>query len=67
MGRVFQRREVYRVTAEIAAASGGIRDVCRIEIADKETTFSFRLPYEPEKILLDPDYKILRWSGEFKE
>jgi len=66
-GRVRQTRDVYRVTAEIAAVSGRDRVVKRIEIAERETPFLFLLPFNPEKVLFDPDYKILRWSGEFKE
>jgi hypothetical protein len=66
-GRIRQTREIYRVSAEVAFVSGGVRDVRRVEIADGETGFSVLLPFRPDEVLFDPDYKILRWTGEFME
>jgi hypothetical protein len=66
-GRIRQIRDVYRVTAEIAFAGGGTRDTKTVEISAKDTDFSFLLPFKPDEALFDPDYKILRWTEEFKE
>ncbi len=36
------------------------------KLAAEETEFSFVLPFKPDEVLFDPDYKILRWTDEFK-
>ncbi len=67
-GRVRQMRDVYRVTAEIAfTGGGGARETKTVEILAGETCFAFLLPFKPDEALFDPDYKILRWTEEFKE
>jgi aminopeptidase N len=65
--RIRQTREIYRVAADVAFVSENARVVRRIEIADKETELAFLLPFRPDEVLFDLDYKILRWSEEFKE
>jgi hypothetical protein len=65
-GRIRQVRDVYRVAAEIAFVKDGAGDTKVIELGMKETDFSFVLPFKPDSVLFDPDYKILRWTDEFK-
>ena len=65
-GAIRQVRDVYRVTAEIAFVQGASRDVRRVEITERDTEFSVVLPFKPDAVLFDPDYKILRWTDEFK-
>jgi aminopeptidase N len=62
---VSQLRDVYRVRAEIAFKRGLFREIRTIEITAKETKFSFLLPFRPQSVSFDPDYKILRWSDQF--
>jgi aminopeptidase N len=66
-GRVTQLREVYRVRAEIAFGAGSAREVRTVDCSGRETEFSFILPFNPQTVLFDPDYKILRWTEEFKK
>jgi aminopeptidase N len=62
---VTQLRDIYRVKAEIAFTRGAFREIRDIEINARATTFSFLLPFRPESVRFDPDYKILRWTGQF--
>ena len=66
-GLVRQTRDVYRVTADVVFGAVSARETKTIEISAAETGFSFLLPFRPEEALFDPDYKILRWTDEFKE
>lgn len=63
---VDQIREVYRVNAEIVLVNGEKRETRTVPIKSKKTPFSINLPFKPDTILFDPDYKILRWTEEFK-
>ena len=65
-GRIRQVRDIYRVAAEIAFVKDGIRETKVVEIGAEETGFCFVLPFKPDAVLFDPDYKILRWTDEFK-
>jgi len=62
---VTQLRDVYRVKADIAFKRGLFREIRTIEVTGRETKFSFLLPFKPQAVLFDPDYKILRWSDQF--
>ena len=62
---ITQLRDVYRVKAEIGFNKGAFRDIRTIEINARETKFSFLLPFKPQSVQFDPDYKILRWSEQF--
>jgi aminopeptidase N len=62
---ITQLRDVYRVKAEIAFTRGAFREIRTIEINARQTTFSFLLPFKPQVVRFDPDYKILRWSEQF--
>ncbi len=63
--KVRQLRDTYRVNAEIAFKRNLFREIRTIEISGKEAKFSFLLPFRPQAVLFDPDYKILRWSDQF--
>jgi len=65
-GRIRQVRDVYRVSAEVVFVKNGVRETKVVEIGEKKTEFSFVLPFKPETVLFDPDYRILRWTDEFK-
>ncbi|MCJ7588029.1 MAG: hypothetical protein MUQ00_09050 [Candidatus Aminicenantes bacterium] len=66
-GRIRQVRDVYRVAAEIVFVKDGARETRVVEIGGEETVFSFVLSFRPDAVLFDPDYKILRWTDEFKK
>jgi aminopeptidase N len=66
-GRIRQLGEVYRVTAEIVLVKDGARGIRVVEVGAEETPFSFVFSFKPDAVLFDPDYKILRWTDEFKK
>lgn len=66
-GRIRQTRDVYRVAAEVAFVASGAREIRVVEFAAESTDFSFLLPFQPVEVLFDPDYRILRWTEEFKQ
>jgi aminopeptidase N len=66
-GKIRQIREIYRVAAEVVFLKDGARETRIIEIGTEETGFSFVLPFKPDEVIFDPDYKILRWTDEFKK
>jgi aminopeptidase N len=63
--RIRQARDVYRVAAEVGFFKDGVRVMKPVEIKTGETELSFVLPFKPDAVRFDPDYKILRWTGEF--
>jgi len=65
-GLIIQVRDIYRVKAEIGFINGGSRETREIEISERKTAYSFLLPFKPESVIFDPEYKILRWADEFK-
>lgn len=62
---ITQLRDVYRVKAEIGFSKGAFCETRTIEINARETTFTFLLPFRPQIVRFDPDYKILRWTEQF--
>jgi hypothetical protein len=65
-GIINQVREVYRVNAVIGLVKGESQETRNVAIRNRKTAFSFLLSYMPDTVLFDPDYRILRWTEEFK-
>jgi hypothetical protein len=65
-GSITQRGEPYDVVAEVALAYPGGRDIRTVAVSGPSTAFSFQTDRKPEWVVLDPDYKILRWLPEFR-
>ncbi len=65
-GLMIQVRDIYRIKAEIGFINGGSRETRELEISEMKTAYSFLLPFKPESVIFDPEYKILRWADEFK-
>jgi hypothetical protein len=66
-GEVTQAGDPYRATAEIVLASAGQPPrVERLPIAGARTPFRFSSPTRPDTVLLDPDYKLLRWTDTYR-
>lgn len=63
--RIRQPREVYRVAAEVGFFKDGVRVMKPVEIVTGETEMGFVLPFKPDAVRFDPDYRILRWTNEF--
>ena len=65
-GTVIQAGEPYDVPVEIVLASPGKRVVHTVAVSGKSTPFSFRSDDKSGSVVLDPRYKILRWTPAFR-
>jgi tetratricopeptide (TPR) repeat protein len=65
-GELIQLRDIYAVEAEISLVHEKEKEIRKITIADEAVTFDFLVPFRPDTVLFDPDYKILRWTDEFR-
>ncbi len=65
-GTIAQKRDLYHVTVEVVAVLPQSRQVERIAVSERETPFSFTVSAAPRAVLLDPQYRLLRWTGDFK-
>jgi tetratricopeptide (TPR) repeat protein len=66
-GRISQLRDLYRADAEVVALLGDRVQVERVPVSERDTPFEFSVPENPKAVLFDPDYRILRWTGDVKE
>jgi aminopeptidase N len=65
-GSVKQDRDLFRMPIEVAVVSGGKEDVKTVELNGKSTSFDVSSSAMPEKVVLDPNNKLLRDSKELQ-
>ena len=65
-GEVTQSGDLYDLSVEIALAAPGWRETRTLPLTGASTPFSFRTERKPEWVVLDPDYKILRWTPAYR-
>lgn len=65
-GSVTQDRDLFRMPLEIEAQAGEKTDRTTIELSGKSTPFDINTFAEPQKLVLDPDNKLLRDSEELQ-
>ena len=65
-GTVGQAGEPYEVDAEIAIGYDGRAEKRTVHVVGASTSFTFVTKDEPAFVAFDPDHKILRWTGEFR-
>jgi tetratricopeptide (TPR) repeat protein len=67
-GTIEQVRNIYRVEAEIGIIGTDGEELKRpkVKIAERETPFNFVIAAVPYEVIFDPDYKIFRWTEEFR-
>jgi hypothetical protein len=66
-GSVKQVRDIYQTIIEIVALSGSKKQIEQIQIDNEIINFKFKTIFKPKEVVLDPDYKVFRWTQEFKE
>lgn len=65
-GFITQPSPVYRATLEIEL-KGSKRSVIKtIEVKGERTPFALSAPFKVNDVILDPHYKVLRWTPEFR-
>jgi len=65
-GTIVQSGEPYDVDLEIVLVTAGRRQVEKVAVSGPSTPFSIRTDARPDLVVLDPDYKILRWTGAIR-
>jgi hypothetical protein len=65
-GTLRQSGDPYDVHAEIALAGAGDRRIESIAVSGTSTPFTIRTSFEPRLVVLDPQHKILRWTGAIR-
>ncbi|HET9158165.1 MAG TPA: M1 family aminopeptidase [Myxococcaceae bacterium] len=65
-GTISQQGAPYDVTAEVALAYPGRHDTKTVAVSGPSTPFAFTTEQKPRWVVLDPDYKILRWTPAFR-
>jgi tetratricopeptide (TPR) repeat protein len=65
-GAIAQSADPYSVRIEIVLAGAGERHVETIAAAGASTPFEVRTRFEPTIVALDPEHKILRWTGAMR-
>ena len=65
-GTISQQGTPYDVTAEVALAYPGRHDTKTVAVSGPSTPFSFITDQKPRWVVLDPDYKILRWTPAYR-
>lgn len=65
-GVITQPAPYYRATLEVEL-KGSHRSLLKtIEVVGERTSFNFAAPFKVESVILDPHYKVLRWTPEFR-
>lgn len=65
--RQTQKGTAYSLDIELAAVSEAGEERRVVRMADSELRIGWTLPHRPEKILLDPDCRLLIWRAEYGE
>jgi len=65
-GAITQPGQPYDVVAEVALAFPGRHETREVPVSGASTAFSIRTEQRPEWVVLDPEYKILRWTPAFR-
>ncbi|NHJ47515.1 MAG: hypothetical protein FK733_06995 [Asgard group archaeon] len=66
-GTIKQLRELYRTKIEIELADDEHKITNEFEVKDKETNIKIVTDFNPNTIEIDPNYKVFRWTEEFKK
>lgn len=65
-GVITQPAPYYRATLEIELKGSRRSLVKKIEVTDGSKSFSWLAPFKVSSLILDPHYRVLRWTPEFK-
>ncbi len=65
-GSITQQGALYEFDAEVAVVYPGRHEKRTVPVSAASTPFSFRIDQRPEGLVLDPEYKILRWTPAFR-
>jgi hypothetical protein len=66
-GTITQQGDLYDVDTDVALVYPGRHEMRRVHVSAASTPFSFRTSQRPSGVVLDPEYRILRWIAEFRQ
>lgn len=67
-GKITQPAPYFRAALEVEIKGANNRRLLKtIEITGGEIKFDWRVTFKIESVILDPDYKVLRWTPEFRK
>lgn len=61
-----QSEAQFRMPIEVVAVRDKASETFLKFVEHKRSSFRFKVPYRPDDILLDPEFKILRWDDSIK-
>lgn len=65
-GKITQPKPYYRASLEVEIKGENRRVLKTVEIAGGQKSFIFSVPFRIESVILDPNYKVLRWTPELR-
>ena len=66
-GEITQTPPYFRATLEVEATSrDGLKQSVSVEVKGAKTDFKLPLKFEAETVTLDPHYRVLRWTPEYR-
>ena len=66
-GELTQPAPYFRATLEIEIKGLGHQLLKTVEVIGGRTEFNWTVPFKIESVVLDPEYKVLRWTPEFRK
>jgi hypothetical protein len=63
---IYQNQTNFRMPLEIVVMKDQNPEVFQKLVDYKKNTFRFKLPYKPDEVLLDPEFKVLRWDDSIR-
>lgn len=64
-GIITQPAPYFRATLEVQVNGSGRHLLRTIEVINERIEFNWRVPFKVNSVILDPHYKVLRWTPEF--
>ena len=65
-GVITQPAPYFRSTLEVEITGTGRRLLKTVEVFDGRTEFNWPVSFKVKSVILDPHYKVLRWTPEFR-
>ncbi|MGD8537576.1 MAG: M1 family aminopeptidase, partial [Candidatus Aminicenantes bacterium] len=61
-----QNQMNFRMPLEIVVMKGQTQEIFEKLVDYKNIAFRFKVPYKPDRVLLDPEFKVLRWDDSIR-
>lgn len=65
-GLIRQKSVEFRMPIEIVVIHKYKKYIHKVLVQDRENPFQFEVDFKPDTVLLDPEYKVLRWDDDIR-